>query len=202
MSALELQPKTKKPVTMVAHPCAAPGKVHQGDCFQTDAGSLKPLLPYLRRAAVRVVWECAAGEGNLADGLKAAGFEVLSSDVQTGQNFLTWQPEREWDCILTNPPYTQKDLFFERCYALGKPFALFVPLTCLEGLKRQALYARHGLQVLVPPKRPVFTTPNGTVGGSYFMAAWFTWGLGFPSDLTFSGPERRSDQPALFGALE
>lgn len=190
--------KTKKPSTMVAHPCAAPGKTHAGDCFQTDPGALRPLLPYLNRLGSPVVWECAAGDGNLVRGLEAAEFRVLASDVQRGQNFLTWQPTSAWDVALTNPPYTLKDQFFERAYALGKPFAFFVPLTCLEGLKRQALYREHGLQVLVPSKRPIFITPNGKVGGSYFMAAWFTWRLGLEADLVFSGPERSKYQPALF----
>lgn len=194
------QNTTKKPATMVNHPCAQPGKVHKGDCFQTEASALKPLLPYLKAAGVRTVWECAAGQENLVRGLKTAGFEVVASDVQTGQNFLTWQPEQTWDLALTNPPYTLKDAFFERCYALGKPFALFVPLTCLEGQKRQSLYRQHGLQVLVPWKRPDFTTPNGKTGGSYFMAAWFTWGLELPLDLVFVGKERDPRQPGLFGA--
>lgn len=191
--------KTKRPTTMVNHPCAQPGKVHKGDCFQTDARELRPLLPYLRRMGSPVVWECAAGDGNLVRGLEAEGFSVIASDVQTGQNFLTWQPDAHWDVALTNPPYTLKDVWFERCYSLGKPFALFVPLTCLEGLKRQALYREHGLQVLVPPKRPTFITPNGKVGGSYFMAAWFTWGFDLPSDLVFCEKERKGGSASLFG---
>lgn len=90
-----------------------------------------------------------------------------------------------YDAIITNPPYKPKDEFLARAYALGSPFAFLLPFAALEGRKRQALYRQHGLEVVVLPKRPTFITPNGTVGGAWFAAAWFTYRFDIGQALTF-----------------
>ena len=38
----------------------------------------------------------------------------------------------QFDCIITNPPFSLKQEFLQRCYELGKPFALLLPLTTFE----------------------------------------------------------------------
>lgn len=101
------------------------------DQFQTPADAVTPLLAYLRPCCV--VWECAWGKGQLADTLEGAGHAVIRSDVQGGQDFLTWEPAAPWDCIVTNPPYSLKNEFLARAYALGRPFAFLLPLASLEG---------------------------------------------------------------------
>ena len=90
-----------------------------------------------------------------------------------------------YDCIVTNPPYSLKEEFLKRCYELGKPFALLMPLTALESEKRQKLYRKYGIQLIIPNKRFNFETPSGKGGGSWFATAWFTWGLNLPKDLMF-----------------
>lgn len=171
---------TKKPKTMQA---GSPGE------FQTDPAALQPLLDFLPREWV--IWECACGEGNLVRGFRAAGREVIGTDLLTGHDFLTWQPER-FDVVVTNPPFNGdlKERFLQRAYDLGKPFAFLLPLTVFDSRKRQALFRQHGLQVLFLPRRVVFTTPNGKTGGAWFMCAWITWGLDLPRDLVFWQPER------------
>lgn len=149
------------------------------DNFQTPKEALDILLPYLRRDWV--IWECAWGKGNLFRFLKDAGFMVRGSDKE--YDFLNH--ERDCDCIVTNPPYSLKDRFLGRCYELGKPFALLMPLTALEGKKRGSLYKEYGVQLIIPNKRINFETPSGKGSGAWFQTAWFTHGLGLPKDLMF-----------------
>jgi hypothetical protein len=49
--------------------------------------------------------------------------------------------------------FSIKDRFLARFYALGKPFALLLPLTALEGTVRQKYYRAYGVQLLFLPKR-------------------------------------------------
>jgi hypothetical protein len=100
------------------------------------------------------------------------------------KDFLTYSPF-SFDCIITNPPFSIKEKFIERCYQLGKPFALLLPLTSLESEKRQRLFRQYGLQLIIPNKRYNFETPSGKGGGSWFATAWFTWGLNLPKELNF-----------------
>ena len=140
-------------------------------------------MPYLKRG--QTIWECACGKGNLVRELELHGYSVVGTDILTGTSFLgNWEPDK-WDCIVTNPPYSLKQRFLERCYRLGKPFALLLPLTTLETPSRQALFREFGLEVIFFDKRINFETPSGKGSGSWFATAWFTWGLGIGKEMTF-----------------
>lgn len=149
------------------------------DNFQTPEEALDFLIPFLKKEWV--VWEPAEGTGNLVRGLIKRGFKVVSSDKEFDflKNF------KECDCIITNPPYSLKQEFLERCYLLGKPFALLMPLTALESERRQDLYRKYGLQMIIPNKRINFETPSGKQGGAWFLTAWFSFGLNLPKDINF-----------------
>lgn len=190
--------RTKKPATMVNR---------KADHFQTEPAALELLYPFVNPDWC--IWEPACGKGNLAYALGERGYSVIASDAMAeplptrsgtlsahvaGADFLAWDPAQgmdglhtgQWHCSITNPPFSLKEQWLARCYALGKPFALLMPLTALEGQKWQALFAKHGVEVIVPSRRIDFETPNGHFGGSYFMSAWFTWGLGIGKALTFA----------------
>ena len=161
-----------------------PMKQGSSNDFQTPPEALKPLLPYLKKEWV--IWECANGNGNLSTELIKQGFEVIATDIKVCCfNFLTEKPEVGWDCIITNPPFSLKQEFLERCYQLGTPFALLLPLTTFETKKRQKLFKKYGVQVIFFDKRINFETPSGNGSGSWFASAWFTYGLNLPKDLNF-----------------
>lgn len=157
--------------------------------FQTPPEALTPLLPFINRKWK--IWEPAAGRGNLVVALSQRGYKVFGTDIKYRPSdehrldFLIGQPKWKWDMLLTNPPYSLKQQFLERCYELGKPFALLLPLTTFETEKRQKLFRQHGLEVIFLDKRINFQTPSGRGSGSWFATAWFTWGLHLPSPLFF-----------------
>lgn len=129
-----------------------------------------------------VIWEPCCGNGNIVQVLRDAGRPVLGTDIKTGTDFLTADPPEGTGAIVTNPPYDLKDQFLARCYALGFPFALLLPLCSLGGSGRSELYRRNGVGVLVIPNRVAYQNPDGSPGkGIGFESAWFTWKLGIPS---------------------
>jgi len=150
--------------------------------FQTPPEALNPLFPYLKKEWI--LWECASGNGNLKNELQKKEFNVIESDILSGKDFLTWSPDK-FDCIITNPPFSLKQQFLERCYSLEKPFALLLPLTTFETLKRQELFKKYGVEVILFDKRINFEVPLGKGSGSWFATAWFTWGLNIGKELTF-----------------
>jgi len=152
------------------------------DDFQTPPIALKPLLPFLTKKWI--IWECAQGKGNLSKELQRLGYEVIGTDILTGQDFLKWQPDR-YDCIVTNPPYSLKQQFLLRAYLLKKSFAFLLPLTTFETKKRQKLFERWGLEVIFLPKRVNFETPSGQGSGSWFAVAWFTNWLNLGKELNY-----------------
>lgn len=160
------------------------------DDFQTPPEALEPLLPYLKPEWT--IWEPAAGMWYLVDGFQERGFNVIATDkyydadVETGAlDFLINKPPEDFDCIITNPPFSQKQNFLERCYGLEKPFALLLPLTTFETAKRQRLFRDYGVEILFMQKRVNFVIPSGKGGGSWFATAWFTFGLKIGKELNF-----------------
>ncbi len=160
--------------------------VSQGiDACQTPPYALKPLLPYLD--GDWEVWEPAAGKGRMVDALRDAEFDVIASDIIGGKDFFEYQPE-SFDCIVTNPPYSLKYKWLERCYALGKPFALLLPVETLGAKTAQTLFREHGISVIFMDRRINFEMPNIGLDGSnaQFPTAWFVWGIELPSQMIFA----------------
>jgi len=153
--------------------------------FQTPPEALEPLFPYLKKDWR--IWECSCGNGNLVGGFERAGYDVVATDISMGAewDFLTADLDR-FDCIVTNPPFSLKQQFLERCYWWKKPFALLLPLTTFETPKRQALFKKYGVEVIFFDKRINFETPNKVEkSSSWFATAWFTNGLNIGKELNF-----------------
>jgi hypothetical protein len=159
-----------------------PLKKVYSDNFQTPFEAIEYLVPFLKKEWL--IWECAMGKGNLVRALREKGFNVIGTDILQGYDFLKWVPEK-FDCIVTNPPYSLKNEFLERCYELRKPFALLLPLTTLETRRRQRLFKEYGVEIIVLPKRINFETPSGRGSGSWFAVAWFTNWLNIGRQLVF-----------------
>lgn len=149
------------------------------DDFQTPPEALKPLIPFLKKEWL--IWECAEGQGYIKKELKNNGFKVIGSDKEF--DFIKNTID-EFDCIVTNPPYSLKNEFIEKCYVLNKTFALLLPLTALESNKRQE-YWKKGLQLILLNKRINFIFGDNSKKSNWFATAWFTYGLNLPSDIYF-----------------
>jgi len=165
-------------------PPKAPGR---SDIFQTPAYAVRYLTPFIPKAWK--IWESACGQNQIVDTLREDGYHVTGTDISTGFDFIEPMAAigMDFDCVLTNPPYSIKDKWLARCYDLAKPFALLLPITALGEQGRVAMYRKHGIQLVLPPERIMFKSPNGTEDGTWFYAAWFCHGLDLPSQITFAG---------------
>lgn len=156
----------------------------RADDFQTPKYAADYLIPFLNKEWI--IWECACGKGNLQRALEEKGFKVWGTDITGGMDFLKDPiPSIEFDCIITNPPYSLKEQFLSRCFELKKPFALLMTLTALEGKKRGRILRENHIQLIIPDRRINFETPDNKNSGAWFSSAWFCSGLNLPKDLIF-----------------
>ena len=143
------------------------------ECY-TPIEAIQPILPYLIKS--KIYYDCTSGiSSSIVDCLNNNGFTCLGSG---NKNFFT-DNMPICDVILTNPPYSKKDKFIEKCYELYKPFALLLPISSLQGVKRGELF-KKGLELLVLNKRIDFTGK----GSPHFGVAWFCKDI-LPKKLQF-----------------
>jgi hypothetical protein len=158
-------------------------KKKKHDHFDTPAYAVYPLLEYI--PSKWVIWEPTDTTGNseIARELKKHGNKVISTSRESF-NFLTNEPDFEFDCIITNPPYTLKNQFIKKCFFHGKRWAMLMPLTALEGVERGRWFRDHGIELLVLDRRVEFT------GGScWFNTSWFCYRV-LPHSLMFAELEK------------
>ena len=140
------------------------GNNEQSDECYTPIEAIKPLLSVLPRDMV--YYDCTSGiSSNIVDYLNNNGFTCKASK---GSDFLV-DTYNDYDCIITNPPYSKKDKFIQKCYELKKPFALLLPVSSLQGMYRGSAFSRNGIELLVLNRRIDFTGKKAP----HFGVAWF-----------------------------
>lgn len=159
-----------------------PKKNKSDDRYGTPSEALDILLPYIKKEWL--IWECACGQGSIVDYLKKNGYRIFGTDLD--HDFILGKP-LDCDCIVTNPPYSLKNHFIRRCYEIGKPFALLMPLTALESEDRQKYFRKYGIELIIPNRRIQYILPDGSsrLHGNWFESVWFTYGLSLGSQIQF-----------------
>lgn len=150
----------------------------KNDELYTPDEAINPILKYLDKS--KTYWECCdigererERESNITKILKENGFKVVSTS-KNELDFLKDKPNFEFDVIITNPPYSNKNEFIKKCYEYEKPFLLLLPLTALEGKERNELYEKYGIELIVLNKRINFMKSKKNV---WFNTSWFCNGI-------------------------
>lgn len=161
-------------------------KNNKYDELYTPEYAINPLLKYLPKD--KIIWECTDfGSSNITKVLKKNGFQVVSTHKKDF-DFLKDTADFSFDIILTNPPYSLKNQFLQKCYEYKKPFCLLLPITSLEGIERGKMFREYGVELMVLDKRCNFIYDNSKKN-NWFNTSWFCWNI-LPSKLIFESLEK------------
>lgn len=145
-------------------------KTKESDECYTPASCLQPLTPFLDKT--KTYYEATSGTSkHMLNGFRDLGYSFKGST----KNFFDCGLDDIQDGIVTNPPYTLKDEFLERCYDLGRPFALLLPVSSLQGGFRGKLFMKYGISLLVYTKRIRFVSMGNqpAFGNAWYMGNGF-----------------------------
>lgn len=122
------------------------------------------------------IWEPACGELAMSKVMESFGHTVISTDISSGQDFLSEKSEvHVCDAIITNPPFNLSEEFIRKSLTIA-------PVVCML-LKSQYWHAKKRIE-LFELHRPAFICPltwrvdflNGTRGGRPTMEVhWCIW---------------------------
>lgn len=140
------------------------------------------------------IWECACGEGHIAETLKKHGYNVLCTDLidrgygKGGVDFLNCNGNFDGD-IITNPPYKFAKEFVEKSLALvteGHKVAMFLKLQFLESKSRRELFKKYPPKVIYVSSGRLQCAMNGDFEkyskSNAVTYAWFIWEKGFQGE--------------------
>jgi|GEM_PF-766872 len=153
------------------------------------------------------VWEpcCTNGKSGIADALGSSlisvtktglaynfhGAKINRAGEENGFCFFSENPDFDFDVIVTNPPYSQKDRFIKRCFSFGKPWAMLLPVYTLAGKARCEMYEKwghkYGMRALILDRRPQFVAGKN---GSWLDMMWLCHGI-LPEKLMFAELENQ-----------
>jgi hypothetical protein len=165
-----------------SHPHAERGL----DCYSTPAVAVEALLR-VELLPLRI-WEPAAGRGAIVNVLRAAGHEVIASDISdydipshfAGRDFfLETKLPKGVEAIVTNPPYQWAEEFVAHALDLAPVTIMLLRLAFLESERRCGILEGRGLaRVHVFRKRIPMMHRDGWEGrraSSAMPFAWYVW---------------------------
>lgn len=139
-----------------------------------------PIVKYLPKD--KIIW-CPFDkeDSEFVKVLTEQGYKVVYSHIENGQDFYTYEP-KEWDILVSNPPFTNKRQIFERALSFGKPFALIMSNTWLNDSAPKQVFKDKQLQILFFEERMKFSN-NGVVQNKItFSSSYFCYNL-LPKDI-------------------
>lgn len=159
------------------------------DEVYTPAYAVKPLLKYLdgfTNKSNYTIW-CPfdTEDSEYVKIFRQEGYNVIATHIDNNQNFFYYEPEEQYDFIISNPPFSIKDDIIKRLYELNKPYAILLPVPSLQGQKRFP-YMKN-CQALIFDKRINYymssdkkQVQKGVSFGSFYLCKDF-----LPQDLIF-----------------
>lgn len=156
------------------------------DYYATDPRAIDDLLRF--ETFDKNIWECAVGEGHLAERLKQHGYTVECTDIiDRGYpnteivDFVNEKYDFDGD-IITNPPYKYVTEFVLNALDSipnGHKVAMFLKIQALEGKKRyEEIYSKYPPKTVYVYSERIGCAINGEFGkhsGSAVCYAWFVW---------------------------
>lgn len=96
----------------------------------------------------------------------------INGKAQITSSYLDWKPDKHYDVIITNPPFSLAQEFVEKALIEGTHVVMLLKLSFLESQKREALH------FLNPPSVFALTHRLKDENGKSDNAAygWFYWG--------------------------
>lgn len=143
------------------------------ECMTPDYGVV-PILKYIPQDAI--IW-CPFDkeDSEFVKQIRGKGHKVIATHIDNGQDFYTYEPTDHWDCIISNPPFTNKRHIFERALSFNKPFALIMSNTWLNDSAPKQLFKEKDLQLLMFDKRMKFKN-NGEIQNKItFSSSYYCW---------------------------
>lgn len=143
-----------------------------GDEYYTPRYIVEILLPYLKKKNYKTIW-CPFDKewSEYVKVFKEHDYDVIYSHIDNNQDFLDYTPERSFDVIISNPPFSIKNKVFEKLVALEKPFAILMSATSVQSASFvQLLNLQEDMKFILFDKRISYNGDRPPFPSWYFTS--------------------------------
>ena len=142
------------------------GRFNEKDEYYTPRILVDAIIPYVD-PSWRVWCPFDTADSEFVTGLTENGNHVEHSHIWDGMDFFEYEPH-DYDCIISNPPFTRKLDVLRRLYDIGKPFAMVMGLPILNYQEIGSFFLGKDLQLLIVDKKVSFDGRTASFNNSYF----------------------------------
>ena len=153
------------------------------DEWYTPKEAVEVILPYINKGS-RILCPFDTADSEFVRILSGHGFQVEHSHIDTGTDFFNLEkPSVEY--IISNPPFSKRDLVLQRLYEWDIPFAMiFNAHGLFDSRFRIDLAMKYGAEILYIYPRVKFTDIDGVKTAPPFQSCYLCHKV-LPNDLCF-----------------
>ena len=169
----------------------------ENDYYATNPKAVEMLLTNYTFDAATILEPCVGG-GHIANAIKnfytnereITGLDLVDRGYPNTivQDFLTWETDKKFEGIITNPPFSLAQEFIEKGMKLltdDGQMAMFLKVQFLEGAKRKEFFEKYPPKYVYVFRNRMATWNNGNELDSNgkrwattMCHAWFIWEKG------------------------
>ena len=128
------------------------------DEWYTTEECVRVIVPYLnKRGFKKILCPFDKEDSNFVKVLRENGFLITYSHIETGNDFFEIQNLRDYDAVVSNPPFSKRQKILARLFDAGVPFAMILNSNGLFDSKaRWELFKKNNFEIIVPKGRMKF----------------------------------------------
>jgi hypothetical protein len=156
------------------------------DEWYTYKESVSIIVPFLKQNGYsKILCPFDKKESNYVSVLKENGFDVTFTHIETGTDFFGIENLRDYDAVVSNPPFSKRQRILERLYEYDVPFALIMNFNGLfDSKSRWKLFKDNNFELLVPCGRMHFYNKDGEANSPNFQSVYVCNKM-LPQQITF-----------------
>ncbi len=133
------------------------------------------------------IWEAFYGDGESGIHLQSMGFDVIHEPI----DFFDDDEVPEYDCIVSNPPFSHSKAVMERLAKLDKPFIIIMPSSKINTSYFRQNFMGKNIQIIIPRSRIHFVkhvdgkAVKGWKNACNFDCFYYCYKIGLERDITW-----------------
>ena len=154
------------------------------DDYMTPNSAWDNIKEYIPKVKI---WEAFYGDGESGKHLTKLGFDVIHEQI----DFFNDDELPEYDCIVSNPPFSRSKDVMQRLKELDKPFIIIMPSAKINTSYFRENYMNNGLQIIIPRKRIHFIKHvegkpvEGWKNACNFDCFYYCYKMKLPTDIVW-----------------